>query len=240
MTDYREEQANELEALQSIYPDEYEEISNDPGEFTIRIEPEEQGSDENYILKLHVKYSETYPEVLPEFSIEAEGDELDQEDFDAILKRVTETAEESLGMSMVFSMVSTAKDTLTETIQNNKLRREREEQERVQREYEEEERRKAGTRVTVESFLKWKTAFDNEMAEKERLEKGTRKDDPRLLKPTGRQLFERDHSLAASDAAFVEEGDVDVDISLFEREEDVQQDDDDDENDVLRNIRGSD
>ncbi|KAG0211513.1 RWD domain-containing protein 1, partial [Mortierella sp. GBA43] len=149
-------------------------------------------------------------------------------------------AEESLGMSMVFSMVSTAKDTLTETIQNNKLRREREEQERVQREYEEEERRKAGTRVTVESFLKWKTAFDNEMAEKERLEKGTRKDDPRLLKPTGRQLFERGHSLAASDAAFVEEGDVDVDISLFEREEDVQQDDDDDENDVLRNIRGSD
>ncbi|KAK3821158.1 MAG: ubiquitin-conjugating enzyme/RWD-like protein [Benniella sp.] len=240
MTDYREEQANELEALQSIYPDEYEEISNDPGEFTIRIEPEDQGEDEKYTLKLYVKYSETYPEALPEFSIEVEEGELDQDDFDAILKKVTETAEESLGMSMVFSMVSTAKDALTETLQTNKLKHEREERERAQREFEEEERRKQGTKVTPESFKQWKTAFDAEMAEKERIEKGTKKEDPRMLKPTGRQLFERDHSLARSDATFMEEGDVDVDITQFEREENIAQEEDDEENDVLRNIRGSD
>lgn len=44
--DYKEEQTNELEALQSIYPDEYEEISTDPGEFTIHIVPEEQDGDD--------------------------------------------------------------------------------------------------------------------------------------------------------------------------------------------------
>lgn len=44
--DYKEEQANELEALQSIYPDEYEEISADPGEFTILIVPDEQDGDD--------------------------------------------------------------------------------------------------------------------------------------------------------------------------------------------------
>lgn len=54
----------------------------------------------------------------------------------------------------------------------------------------------------------------------------------------GRQLFERDHSLAKSDATFMEEGDVDVDIALFERELVIS--DDEDENDVLRNIRSSD
>jgi hypothetical protein len=43
------------------------------------------------MLKLYVKYSETYPEALPEFSIEIEEGELDQDDFDAILKKVTET-----------------------------------------------------------------------------------------------------------------------------------------------------
>lgn len=44
--DYKEEQTNELEALQSIYPDEYEEISTDPGEFSILIVPDEQDGDD--------------------------------------------------------------------------------------------------------------------------------------------------------------------------------------------------
>ncbi|KAF8967986.1 RWD domain-containing protein 1 [Entomortierella lignicola] len=238
MTDYKEEQANELEALQSIYPDEYEEISNDPGEFTIHIVPDEQDGEDIYSLKLHVKYTETYPDTLPEFSIDLEDGELEQEDFDTILKKVTESAEEAIGMGMVFSMASTAKDSLTEVIQINKERREERERQRELREIEEEEKRKAGTKVTVENFMKWKNAFDAEMTEKERIEKGSKKEDPKMLKPTGRQLFERDHSLAKSDATFMEEGDVDVDVSLFEREEAIS--DDEDENDVLRNIRTSD
>ncbi|KAF9385796.1 RWD domain-containing protein 1 [Mortierella sp. AD011] len=239
-TDYKEEQANELEALQSIYPDEYEEISRDPGEFTILIVPDEQDGEDTYSLKLHVKYTETYPDALPEFSIDMEEGELGQEDFDTIMKKVTEAAEEAIGMGMVFSMASIAKDSLTEIIQINKVRREELERERELREIEEEEKRKAGTKVTTEVFLKWKAAFDAEMAEKERIEKGGKREDPKMLKPTGRQLFERDHSLAKSDATFMEEGDVDVDVSLFEREENISDDDDDNENDVLRNIRSSD
>ncbi|KAF9436601.1 RWD domain-containing protein 1 [Entomortierella beljakovae] len=237
MTDYKEEQANELEVLQSIYPDEYEEISNDPGEFNILINPEEQDDLEDYSFKLHVKYTETYPDTLPEFSIEMEEGELETEDYNTIMAKVTEAAEEAIGMSMVFSMASIAKDALSEIIVKNMNRRAELERERELREIEEEEKKKAGTRVTVELFTKWKTAFDAEMAEKERIEKGTKKDDPKLLKPTGRQLFERDHSLAKSDATFMEEGDEDVDVSLFEREEDIS--DDEDDNDVLRNLRSS-
>ncbi|KAF9576197.1 RWD domain-containing protein 1 [Mortierella alpina] len=240
MTDYKEEQTNELEALQSIYPDEYEEISNDPGEFSILIVPDEQDGEEIYSLKLHIKYTETYPDTLPEFSIDTNEGELEQEDYDTILRKVTEAAEEAIGMGMVFSMASTAKDSLTEIILFNKEKREREEEERVQRELEAEEKLKEGTRVTVENFTRWKAAFDAEMAEKERIEKGLKKEDPKMLKPTGRQLFERDHSLAKSDATFMEEGDVDVDIALFERELVITDDEDDNENDVLRSIRSSD
>ena len=90
-------------------------------------------------------------------------------------------------MGMVFSMASTAKDHLTEIIQANKDRRDHEEHEQIQLELEEEEKRKAGTKVTVEAFMKWKTAFDAEMAEKERLEKGLKRDDPKMLKPTGKK-----------------------------------------------------
>lgn len=43
--------------------------------------------------------------------------------------------------------------------------------------------------MTVELFTRWKTAFDSEMAEKERIEKGLKKDDPKMLKPTGKELL---------------------------------------------------
>lgn len=43
--------------------------------------------------------------------------------------------------------------------------------------------------MTVELFTRWKTAFDSEMAEKERIEKGLKKEDPKMLKPTGKELL---------------------------------------------------
>ncbi|KAF9168679.1 RWD domain-containing protein 1 [Actinomortierella ambigua] len=240
MTDYKEEQNNELEALESIYPDEFEEISRDPGEFRIHIVPDEQDDENTYELKLYVKYTDTYPDTLPEFSLENVEDELEPEDLETVLQKVTAAGEEAIGMGMVFSMASMAKEALTEVIVSNKERREREAEERARLEMEAEERAKAGTKVTPESFSAWKQKFDAEMSEKERIEKGLRREqDPKLSKPTGRQLFERDHSLAKSDAAFVEEGDVDVDITQFERIT-IQDDEDDDNNDVLRNLRSSD
>ncbi len=41
-------------------------------------------------MKLHVKYTETYPDTLPEFSIDTNEGELEQEDYDTILSKVTE------------------------------------------------------------------------------------------------------------------------------------------------------
>ena len=47
-----------------------------------------------------------------------------------------------------------------------------------------------------------------------------------ILRSPGRQLFERDKDLAASDASLLEDGTVSVDVSQYER---ITTDDDDEE-----------
>lgn len=62
-----EEQLQEIEVLQSIYPDELELINNT--HFSIRINLD-VSSTRKHSLKLIVKYPETYPEVIPNLQIE--------------------------------------------------------------------------------------------------------------------------------------------------------------------------
>lgn len=50
-------------------------------------------------LKLYVKYSKSYPEELPEFSIEIEEGELEEDDFDAIQKKVIETVSQFITLA---------------------------------------------------------------------------------------------------------------------------------------------
>ncbi|CAG8820986.1 25150_t:CDS:2, partial [Racocetra persica] len=91
-----------------------------------------------------------------------------------------------------------------------------------------------GTKVTVASFLEWKENIEREMAEKERNTKSLallKKEEMRKNKLTGRQLFEHDQALAKSDVTFMDEDDVAVDISIFEREVDMESEEE--ENDVL-------
>lgn len=81
-----------------------------------------------------------------------------------------------------------------------------------------------GTKVTVESFLKWKTAFDKEMNELKKQNLDTTN-----KKTTGKQLFERDESLFTSDLQYMTEEQVEVDESLFQDLDDLDLDDDGEE-----------
>jgi hypothetical protein len=119
-----------------------------------------------------------------------------------------------------------------------------------------EEAKKAGTPVTAETFAKWKRRFvaETRAAAKEAEEARLRALAPRereearkwANKPsgapsklplswsllidlpfTGRQLFERSHDLDSSDAAYVEEGDVAVDASQYERARSMDEEDED-------------
>ncbi|KAI8343084.1 hypothetical protein BC941DRAFT_344275, partial [Chlamydoabsidia padenii] len=195
--DYAEERQMELEALESIYPDEYE------------------GG-----LSLHVTYTPAYPDELPEFEI----DVIDGK---------------SLGMAMIFTMASLVKEELNEMVLGTKRVREEAEEER-QRKLEEVEMAKFnGTKVTIERFLEWKKGFDKEMEALEDQAKLARAKELKN-KLTGRQLFEQDKSLASSDDKYMEEGDISVDATQFEKEPRVVEQDDDDKDAVWKRLGNDD
>ncbi|KAH3678948.1 hypothetical protein WICMUC_001316 [Wickerhamomyces mucosus] len=65
--DFKEEQTQEIEILESIYPDELEIISENQFNITLKLETE---SERKHSIILNIKYPETYPEVIPIINVE--------------------------------------------------------------------------------------------------------------------------------------------------------------------------
>ncbi|CAO3639298.1 unnamed protein product [Mucor fragilis] len=216
MTDYAEEQANEIEALESIYPDEFQAISEK--EFKIAVYPEEQDEENPRGLSLHVTYTPNYPEELPEYDIETIEGQIPSSYYNKIRESVKQVAEDSIGMAMIFTMVMTMKEELDNIMLDVQRAEEEIINEKRRKEEEAEQAKFVGTKVTVENFMEWKKKFDAEMLEKDAVLKAQRAKELKG-KLTGRQLFEQDKSLALSDAKYMDEGDVSVDASQFDKEE---------------------
>ena len=228
MTDYKQEQRDEIEAIESIYSEEISVISDNPHRFTIPVKTEGYDEEEGdgWMVLLKFTFPDTYPDVIPEIEVEEyEGieDHL-LHDFKVAMGSV---AEENLGMAMVFTIVSAGIEWMGET--NDRLKQEAEEERRKLKELEEEEERKKleGTKVTIESFLAWKAEFDAEMSLHKKEKEAAKKD---KNKKSGRELFMTDQNLIESDIKFLaESGDqaVTVDESLFEDLDDLDLDDED-------------
>lgn len=99
-----------------------------------------------------------------------------------------------------------------------------------------------GTRVTVETFLKWRNEYERDIGLTDKREKQSSN-----RKLTGRELFMRDNTLNESDLKFLEAaGDsvenVKIDESLFQNLEDLEfgSDDDDDDGDYVPGADDSD
>jgi len=146
--DYKEEQQQELEALESIYFDEFEKINDEPPSFRILIESQDPYEDyveeENHeIIKLYlyIEYPQTYPEVKPIMEIQdAEG--LDENDISKLNEELDQVAEENLGMGMVFSLSSQLKETVDNLVVERKEQKEKEEEERRKKIEEEKKKKK--------------------------------------------------------------------------------------------------
>merc|ERR1719378_1482556 len=139
-----EEQEEEWEALESIYP----EIVREESELLIFQICLESETDENQLrVQLQIKVPAEYPEVAPECDV-LDFENLDPEDCVAIEKFIRETCEEQLGEIMCFTVISGVQDYLNDLVDELERRRE-EEAERKKRE-EEEAAQKIfiGTRVT--------------------------------------------------------------------------------------------
>lgn len=223
--DYEEEQNTELEALESIYCGELDILGSDPHRFCIKIKSEEYDIDKEEGLACSIKFTLTpkYPEELPEVEI-LETDNF-QENYESELQdALSESANENLGMAMIFSLVSTAQEWLNNKWDDIKKSKELEKEKRLKEVEEEERKRFEGTRVTVESFFNWKKAFDEELGINIK-----QKEDKDNKKLTGKELFLQDKTLIDSDLKFLEDnGDsVKVDESLFQDLDDLDLDDED-------------
>ncbi|KFM82658.1 RWD domain-containing protein 1, partial [Stegodyphus mimosarum] len=228
MTDYKEEQKNEIEALESIYPNELKILSDTPNYvFTvdIRTEPLKNDPEEYMAVSLKFSYVPSYPDEAPLIEV-ADSENLSDEDNTDLLSFLEGRVEENIGMVMVFTLVSEASEWLNKRLQDGILQRKEEEELRIKKLEEEERNRFEGVRVTVESFMSWKAKFDQEMVELKKLQI---KDEVTTKKLTGRELFEKDQSLVDSDLQFLQEGEeeVKVDESLFQELDDLELQDED-------------
>jgi len=234
MTDYAEEQRNELEAIESIYEDSFTVVSEQPTSFTITVTSDLTGEDDEMVeATLKFTYVEKYPDEPPLWEIDSQ-ENLEDSDVEDILTFLQQQAEENLGMVMIFTLVSAVQEKLNEIVDQKKNRRE-EEAKRKEREAEEAEKVLfQGTVVTIENFLAWKATFEHEMFELKR-KKQKEEEQSGKIKLTGKQLFETDHNLDTSDIQFLEDtgNNVEVDESLFQDIDDLDLDDDDPDFDPL-------
>ncbi|BGP14199.1 hypothetical protein JCM10213_006697 [Rhodosporidiobolus nylandii] len=225
MTDYAEERRSELEVLESIFPDELQLLSDD--QLAVRVEPEMQNEREPYAVNLLITYTPTYPDELPEIDVDVLEGEVNDGERQFLVDGLRSGAEESLGMAMVFTLASQLKELLAEMLVKRKERIAREDDERFRREEEAIAAKKRGTPVTRESFAAWSSKFEAELAAQQAKEEEDRikalppkeREEARRWynKLTGRQQFEQDAKLFASDSGLVDEGDVAIDISAYER-----------------------
>ena len=221
----REEQREEREVLDSIFPDEIQDISDIEYRVSITLDVPQESDEDTFCptIILNVRYPEAYPDETPYLDITqppnaAKIPSLDvQEDKARLLNALQPTIEENMGMAMVFTLVSTLKDAAELLIS------ERQQAVQAQKDFdaakaEEEENRKfEGEKVTRETFLAWREGFQRETAEEkakkaaeleaeEKKKRGGRVEEKKL---SGRQLWEQ--GLATKTADEDEEGEDAVD-----------------------------
>ncbi|EGD82063.1 hypothetical protein PTSG_02744 [Salpingoeca rosetta] len=214
--DYRQEQLDEVESLEAIYPDLFTKLSDDPLSFKLVIVSDESSSPDDpeatSSVTLTVTYTPTYPEEAPVIEISSSlcVSAAAKEKLQEVIK--TEI-EDNLGMPMVSVVQMTVKEALDEI---NEQERQRIVDDRIRAKEEAEmkelERLTAGTAVTKESFMAWLTQFQEEMAKKKGAPAKAKASSSKL---TGKQLFLTDTKMQTSDSSFMEEGDLDVDRALF-------------------------
>ena len=252
-----EDQEQELEALQAIYPNELSILSQIPGDvrFSINLKSEDsdgghnrvttqnKGSDDEdevvesdkvFSVTLEFILPEEYPDEVPSILIQDRSPNIFASDEEELLSLLNQEAEQNLGMVMAFTLAQIAVEWLNKRKDEDDARKKEKEEQRLREIEEAEQKRFEGTRVTVESFMNWKMAFDEEMAQLKARERAKIDTGNKL---TGRELFEKDRTLYESDLKFLEDDKdisyddtgVKVDTSLFDDDDIDDEDYDPDE-----------
>ncbi|KAF4122475.1 RWD protein [Geosmithia morbida] len=200
----KEEQVEEREVLESIFPDEITDISETEFKVTVILDvPDVAEQEDQPRFSLNVKYPDEYPDVAPHLEMHAVPDSPPHpnfnvaEDRERLLGALGETIQENIGMAMIFTIISTLKEAAEQLIQDRKDAAEAAHEQEVLAAEREENKKFHGTPVTPETFLKWRDGFIREMEQKrlqeeeERLAELKKAKVKETVKLTGRQLWER-------------------------------------------------
>ncbi|KAF2691338.1 RWD-domain-containing protein [Lentithecium fluviatile CBS 122367] len=173
-----EEQKEEREVLESIFPDEIQAI-----------------------IILNVKYTTNYPDEAPDLDLTQPPNApkhpyLDiQSDKSHLLSALSTTIPDNLGMQMIFTLVMCLKDSAEALINERQNAKQHALEMEAAKAEEEENRKFQGEAVTRESFLKWREKYRRELREEEQkreeeaeteAKKKGRKEEKKL---TGKELW---------------------------------------------------
>ncbi|KAK7255534.1 hypothetical protein RIF29_28947 [Crotalaria pallida] len=232
MTDYEQEQEMEIEALEAILMDEFKEIhsgetglstSNRCFQITVSQDDDADGLVTNPAqLALFFSHTEKYPDEPPLLNVKSlQG--LSSEDLRVLKEKLQQEASENLGMAMIYTLVTSAKEWLTDRFsEDNDGTADAEEAAK------DDIVVPHGEPVTVDTFLAWRDRFEAELAlERAKLMPESVLAAPKEKKLTGRQWFESGRAKGAS-AVAEEPDEEDEDLSDIDFDEDDFEDDEDD------------
>ncbi|TVU34122.1 hypothetical protein EJB05_15951, partial [Eragrostis curvula] len=195
--------------------------------FEIILSPQDDDFDESaYVpvqLALIFAHTEKYPDEPPLLNVKSVRG-IKPDDLASLKEKLEQEATENLGMAMVYTLVSSAQEWLSEHYGQNGGDEEPEDTEAP----EEEVIVPHGEAVTVESFLAWRERFEAELAlQRAKLMPDSALTAPKEKKLTGRQYFESGRHTVKGASTVADEDE--------EEEEDIEFDDDfeDDEEDML-------
>ncbi|KAF1951486.1 RWD-domain-containing protein [Byssothecium circinans] len=200
-----EDQKEEREVLESIFPEEITDVSETEFRISIQLEvtnAEDDDSEAPTII-LNVRYSPNYPDEAPDLDLSQPPNApkhpyLDiQQDKAVLLSSLSETITDNLGMQMIFTLVTTLKDTAELLIAERQNAKQALIEIEAQKAEEEENRKFQGEAVTRESFLRWREEFRKEMAEEQRRKEEAELDEKKKSgkkeekKLTGKELWQQ-------------------------------------------------
>lgn len=226
----------EIEALEAILMDDFKEIhSGESGLstsnrcFQIKVAAQDDDVDGSVTnpaqLALIFSHTETYPDEPPLLNLKSlQG--IRTEDLRILKEKLQQEASENLGMAMIYTLVTSAKEWLSDQFCQDSVGESTEAEEAAK----DDVVVPHGEPVTVETFLAWRERFEAELAlERAKLMPESALTAPKEKKLTGRQWFESGRAKGA--AAVTEESDGEDEEDIDFDEEDFE--DDDIEEDML-------
>ncbi|KAK9069723.1 hypothetical protein SSX86_010117 [Deinandra increscens subsp. villosa] len=243
MADHLQEQEMEIEALEAILMDEFEVLTLiylpeiHPSEsglntsnrcFQITLSPQDEETDESSTtpvqLGLIFSHTEKYPDEIPLLNVKSIRG-IHTSDLKVLKEKLEEEASENLGMAMIYTLVSSAKDWLSERFAQDAD--DDDDDEDVAEK--DEVIVPHGEPVTIDTFLAWRDRFEAELAlERAKLMPESALSVTKEKRLSGRQWFESGRASSAKGAVVIDDESADEDEDFeFDDDEDFEDDEDD-------------